>query len=161
MNEKKDVNESVKPRVVVEGDSTKVFEQPVNNSKSPIPGETSQDQQLPVLSRIRKRLTVLKKKSSAVTTKIPRGSRHIHRTVQPEFFIVNLEPVLSNKDYGTISYGVYKQNKDGSKFIEEQYAEVDGKKRLVNAGPVLYKTIVEYFEFRKPGYIEVFLDGGD
>jgi len=141
-------------KVEVKEQPNKVFEQP-KNSKQEIPGETKQDQLLPVLARIRKRVTQIKEDSSAKTVKIPRGSKFIHVTESPKMHIVGLEPVLSNKDYGTITYGVYADDGKGNKVIKKQYATVDEKKRLVNAAPVLEKTVVEYFEFRKPGYMEI------
>lgn len=139
----------------------KVSEQPVfaplKSNKGPIPGETQNDILLPVHSRMRKRLAVLKEESSAKTTKYPRGSSHQHVTIPPKMFIKELTPVLNNQNFGTITYGVYKMGSDGNKFVDEHWETTDeGKKRLVNAQPVVEKTVVETFEYRKAGVMETF-----
>ena len=132
----------------------------LKTNKKDIPGETQNDVRLPVIARMKKRLSVIQEDCAAKTTKYPRGSGKIHITIPGKIHIVNLEPVLSNPNFGTITCGLYKQDKDGNKIIKEQFAEIDGKKRLVNATPVMDKTVVETFEFRKKGVMEEFYDGG-
>lgn len=140
---------------------TTVSEQPVfaplKSNKESIPGETKNDILLPVMARMRKRLATLKEQSSAKTTKYPRGSSHQHVTIAPKMFIKELTPVLNNQNLGTITYGVYKMGADGNKFVDEHYeTDENGKRRLVNATPVIEKTVVETFEYHKEGVMESF-----
>ena len=165
MVENNEKEESVKQKsssakVIPDSQDGVSYKQPESRIvKQPVPGEGPMDKELPVLARLRKRLTVLKEQSSAKTVKYPMGSKSRHVTTNPLIHIVNLEPKLSNSNFGTISYGVYKSTPEGNKHIESQYTMVDGKQRLVNAAPVLEKTIVEYFEYRKDAYMEVFKEG--
>jgi hypothetical protein len=162
MEENNEVKEVVKQKsssnkVIPNDEKGRSYVQPDSNvPKRSIPGEGPMDKELPVLSRLRKRLTIIKEQSSAKTVKYPMGSKSRFVTTPPKMHIVNLSPTLNSPTFGTISYGVYKTNDDGTKYIDEQYTEIDGKKRLINAQPVIEKTIVEYFEYRKEGYMEIF-----
>ena len=133
---------------------------PLKNNKEAVPGETREDIMLPVMSRMRKRLAVLDELIKAKTVKYPRGSSHQHVTTAPKMFIKELSPQMTNSNFGTITYGVYKMGADGNKHVSEYWETADdGKRRLVSANPVIEKTVVETYEFRKPGVIENFYEG--
>jgi len=133
---------------------------PPKSNVEEVPGEQSQELGLPVMSRMRKRLKVIREKSSAKTVKYPRGSKHHHVTEAPQMFISELTPVLVNSNYGTITYGVYSMDENGNKLVKESWETNDeGKRRLVDSQHVLEKTVVETFEFRKAGVIETFDEG--
>lgn len=132
----------------------------VENIKSAVKNTADLSIMMPVVARVRKRLTELKEKSSAKHMKIKYGNSSRIHTEAPEMFISGLSPSITN-NRGVITYSVYKKDKDGNKALHKNYADVeraDGTKRKIvaDAHYILEKDVVETFEDRKPMTTEEF-----
>lgn len=170
MSKKEEANQPINPPIEDGENVVQSNEQP-NNKPRNIPlgelktnkrfleTETQNDILKPVIVRIRKRCKDIKELSGAKHEKIMRGGANQIFTDNPQMHIIGPTPKLSNDSYGTITYRVYKSDKNGNKIIHREYKEKDGKKILVSASPIVEKLVVETFEYMKQATIEEFPEG--
>ena len=109
----------------------------------------------PIVTRVTERLHELKKQSSAEHIKIQMGNSKKWHTNKPRLHIRNLENSISN-NVGTISYEVYKVDKEGNKILKVQNSEslVTGKSIETMGEYEMDKMVIETIEYRKKMKIE-------
>ena len=106
--------------------------------------------------RVKRRLAEVKKKSQAYHKKEKLGNANKWHTFSPEMHISGLESSIVN-GVGTITYNVYKVDKDGNKESNDvKQVLPSGREMITSSEYIIEKQIVETIEYKKPLKVEEF-----